>query len=273
MGNKTLNEPYDIMLNPLFSMNKRYITPRSFPMHWHDFLELEIVVAGSMQHSSNNQTYSLGPGSAHILCLHDCHGLSVLEDTTLYCLHINTELLDEEIVEQLRYNSFRCQFTPEEMGAILPRLELLENEYASEFTFRNMMIKSVVTEILIMLLRKATSNETLYTPKPIQKLTAYINTHFSEDITLDKVAEALSFSPGYLGKLLKKQMGYTFNEYLNMIRLKQACHLLRTTNLPVVEIAFQTGYNSSEYFLYVFKKNMLTTPSEYRKLEDSMSVF
>ena len=271
MGTKIITEPYDIMLNPLFSISKRHIKPRTYPMHWHDFLELEIVIAGSMRHSSNNQTYTLGPGSAHVLCLHDCHGLSTLEDTTLYCLHIKTELLDLEIAEQLRYNSFRCQFTPEEMGFIIPKLEFLENESASNSAFQDLMIKSIVTEILILLLRKSTSNEALYTPQPIQKLTAYINTHFTEDITLDKVAAALSFSPSYLGKLLKKQMSYTFNEYLNMIRLKHACYLLQTTNLPVKEIAFQAGYNSSEYFLYVFKKNLFATPSEYRKLEDDIS--
>ena len=271
MGTKVLTEPYDIMLNPLFSICKRHIKPRTYPMHWHDFLELEIVMAGLMKHSSNNQTYILGPGSAHVLCLHDCHGLSILEDTRLYCMHISTDLLDEEIVDQLRYNSFRCQFTPEEMGIILPKLEFLENEFASDSAFQNMMIKSIVTEILIMLLRKSTSNEALYTPQTIQKLIAYINTHFTEDITLDKVAAALSFSPSYLGKLLKRQMGYTFNEYLNIIRLKHACYLLQTTNLPVKEIAFQAGYNSSEYFLYVFKKKLFATPSEYRKLDDDLS--
>lgn len=271
MGTKVIAEPYDIMLDPLFRINKRHIKPRTYPMHWHDFLEFEIVIAGLLKYSSNNQTHTLGPGSAHILCLHDCHGLSTLEDTTLYCLHINTDLLDLEIAEQLRYNSFRCQFTPEEMGYIIPKLEFLEKESASNSAFHYLMIKSIVTEILILLLRKSTSNEALYTPQPIQKLTAYINTHFTNDITLDKAAAALSFSPGYLGKLIKRQMGYTFNEYLNMIRLKHACYLLQNTNLPVKEIAFQAGYNSSEYFLYVFKKNLLTTPSEYRKLENGVS--
>lgn len=271
MDTKVNTELYNIMEDPLFSIRKRTVAPLVYPMHWHSFLELEIVVSGMVEYSSNNQTYTLGLGGAHILCTHDFHSLSILKDTTLYCLHIETELLDSEIVDQLHCNSFRCQFTPEEMGTILPRLELLESEYASDSAFRNMMIKSIVTEILIMLLRKATSNEPLYTPKPIQKLTAYINTHFSEDITLDKVADALSFSTGYLGKLLKRHMGYTFNEYLNMIRLKQACYLLRTTNLPVKEIAFQVGYRSSEYFLYVFKKNLLTTPGKYRKIEEDIS--
>ena len=273
MDNRIITQPYDILPNRLFRINKRHITPSTYPMHWHNFLELEIVISGLMKHSSINQSYTLGPGCAHVLCLHDCHGLSTLEDTVLYCLHINTDLLDGEILEQLRYNSFRCEFTPEEMADIVPKLEFLEKESASELPFQNLMTKSIVTEILIMLLRKSISNETAYAPRPVQKLTAYINTHFTEDVTLDKVAAALSFSPSYLGKLLKRQMGYTFNEYLNIIRLRHACYLLRTTNLPVKEIAFQAGYNSSEYFLYVFKKNLFTTPSEYKKLEDDVSKF
>ena len=50
-----------------------------------------------------------------------------------------------------------------------------------------------------------------------------------------------------------------------MTRLKYACGLLCTSSLSVKQIAFESGYNSAEYFVYVFKQKLGVTPSEYRK--------
>ena len=92
-----------------------------------------------------------------------------------------------------------------------------------------------------------------------------MNEHFLQKITLEEVAETLSFSPNYLGQLFKNQIGCTFNEYLHNLRLKYACSLLQTSDLPVKEVAFASGYSSVEYFMYIFKKKLHTTPNAYRK--------
>ena len=65
---------------------------------------------------------------------------------------------------------------------------------------------------------------------------------------------------------MTKWTGAGFSEYVNTARIKYACNLLTTTDLSVKEIAFSSGYNSVEHFMYVFKKKTADTPANYRKI-------
>lgn len=104
-------------------------------------------------------------------------------------------------------------------------------------------------------------------PQIIQLAAAYINTNFSNNITLEFAAYELSLSSNYPGTLFKKYMGTSFNEYLNNTRLKYARGLLLSSELTGKEIAFASGYSSLEYFSYCFKKIMNITPGKYRELK------
>ena len=104
-----------------------------------------------------------------------------------------------------------------------------------------------------------------YDSLPIQQAIIYINKHFSEKITLKQLAKILSFSPNYLGYLFKTQLGISFTEYLNNMRLNYACGLLQSSDFLVKEIAFLSGFNSVTYFVQLFKRKMEMTPKEYKK--------
>lgn len=58
--------------------------------------------------------------------------------------------------------------------------------------------------------------------------------------------------------------------HINTPRLKNACNLLISTDKSIDEIAIESGYNSTEYFIYAFKKYMLTTPAKYRKSQKNI---
>ncbi len=249
-----------------FNVYERHVPAgQRFPLHWHDYLEFELVVSGQIRHGSNDRSYLLEAGDAHVICYHDYHELAALTDVTLFCLHIRSDFLDAELLEYLNYNSMHCRFDAEELAEIVRMLHTVVRETAAAQPLGERLVKNTVEEILIRLMRKAQPKERVYTPLPIQRLVAYVNEHFSEDITLARVADALSFSADHLGRLMKKQLGCTYNEYVNRLRLKHACRLLRHTALTVGEVAFASGYGSVEYFTYVFKKTLQITPGEYRR--------
>ena len=145
-------------------------------------------------------------------------------------------------------------------------MEIIFEEEHSALPFKNLYAKNVLSKIVIQMIRKKTNSITLNTPLPIQQAIAIIADNFLQKLTLEDVAKKISFAPSYLGKIFKAQTGYTFNDYLNSLRLKHACGLLNSSEIPVKDIAFQSGYSSVEYFLYIFKKRMQMTPSEYREL-------
>lgn len=83
--------------------------------------------------------------------------------------------------------------------------------------------------------------------------------------TLDSMAAACGIKRTYFANITRRLSGYPPMQYLNRIRFECACRLLRDTRLPVTDIAFECGYNSSQYFSETFRKYARMTPTDYRR--------
>ena len=88
---------------------------------------------------------------------------------------------------------------------------------------------------------------------------------YAEIENIEQIAAQLHISKHYLCRLFKNSMGITLIDYLNTIKIKNACTYLETSDKDIMEISQLCGYNSSAYFSNVFKKMMKESPSEYRK--------
>lgn len=99
----------------------------------------------------------------------------------------------------------------------------------------------------------------------IETFQGYLKEHYAERITLDELAARFSYNKFYLQRVFKNRVGMTPNEYLIMIRIEHAKHLLRTSELPVKCISAKVGMKSMANFIHLFKKLELTTPGQWRK--------
>jgi two-component system response regulator YesN len=99
----------------------------------------------------------------------------------------------------------------------------------------------------------------------IRQAVRYIKEHFREELTLDDVAQAVHFSPYYVSRLFKEELGMNFIEYLTRIRIDEAKRMLLETNQTVSEIAVYVGYQDPSYFTKVFKKMEGRTPTQFRR--------
>lgn len=91
------------------------------------------------------------------------------------------------------------------------------------------------------------------------------NRYADVNLSVDSLAEAVHFSPVYLGTSFKEETGFNIRPLITAVRIEAACQLLRETNLPIAQIARQTGFNSANYFAKQFRQNKKTTPNEYRE--------
>lgn len=92
----------------------------------------------------------------------------------------------------------------------------------------------------------------------------YIEDHYNEKITLNKVAEMTYVSQWHLSKLLNKEEGKNFSEILNYIRIRHAKELLKDPAYRIAEVAELVGFADVAHFSRVFKKNEGISANEYR---------
>jgi len=92
----------------------------------------------------------------------------------------------------------------------------------------------------------------------------YIHGHFSEQITLNDVAEHVYVSPSYLSRMFKKELGINFVDYLNGLRIGKAKELLVDPKYKTYEVAEIVGIPDAHYFSRLFKKYEGMSPTEYR---------
>jgi two-component system response regulator YesN len=90
--------------------------------------------------------------------------------------------------------------------------------------------------------------------------------HYADkDLSIGKAASRLSISESYLSKLLRRQLGTSFVEYLSDYRIARAEELLASSDMRSYEVAEAVGYSDARYFASLFKKRAGMTPSEYRE--------
>lgn len=102
--------------------------------------------------------------------------------------------------------------------------------------------------------------------KPVLKAYDYIEQHYSEQLTLEKMAQIVNLNPVYFSSLFKKESGQNFTEYLTGFRMMKAKEMLRKGDKNISEIADALGYLDARYFSKVFKKNVGIKPTDYRKI-------
>ena len=83
--------------------------------------------------------------------------------------------------------------------------------------------------------------------------------------SLEETAGAANFSAPYFSRLFHAQMGKSYSEYLNHVKLRHVCILLAQTSLSVMEIAQETGFCHGNYLSEQFKRKMGMTPGQFRR--------
>ncbi len=94
----------------------------------------------------------------------------------------------------------------------------------------------------------------------------YIRNHYEENITRNTLAELVHFSPEYVGKMFKKEMGVNITDYINTLRINKAKNMIASTHYKIVDIALMVGFENMSYFSSVFKKYEGISPAEYKRL-------
>lgn len=240
---------------------------RIVPMHWHNYIELEVITEGTAEHIVSNKSYTLSKGSVYLMTSCDFHMIIPSSDMTMYNLSIKRGTIDAELDKHIINGTgkFHYTFNDEQLSYVNGLFERALRETKTD-KFSALLKKNIAEELIVSLVRASDSDDIVSDTNLIQKAIIIVNDRFMQPLTLQRVADELYLSPNYLGLVFKNNMGITFNNYLTMTRLGYACGLLTSTNKTVKEVASESGFSSTEYFLSRFRKFIKCTPSEYRNL-------
>ena len=123
---------------------------------------------------------------------------------------------------------------------------------------RSAAIPPALSEQFQSIERKALPNASL------SRVIFYINQNYMHRLTLDIVAKHVFLNKTYISQLFSRHLDISFVDYLESVRIANACSLLRSTSMSVAEIAKAAGYSSASYFTKAFKKRIGVVPSQYR---------
>lgn len=92
----------------------------------------------------------------------------------------------------------------------------------------------------------------------------YLRQNFTDNVSREGLAAMINMSPDHFGKIFTRVTGKRVTEYINLLRIEKACHLLANSDMKIVDISFQVGFESLRTFNRVFANTLNLSPKEYR---------
>ena len=246
-------------------------------IHFHSEAELVYIISGVISCTFEDREIKLSKGSVIFINSIVPHRLkAVIENSNcLYCqFDINNFL---GINNDYKYlNSFinhdnEHSFLEIDNTDFIEHIEHIYNEFKTQGKAYEHFIKSDIYYIIAYLERigfisNIHSSQGDNTLKKLLPAIKYVNSNLSAKFTIDDVATEIGINKYYFCRLFKTLVGNTFTEYLTFARLIYAEKLMESSDKSILEISFESGFSSVQYFNKVYKKYRGITPNKYRKL-------
>lgn len=231
--------------------------------------EITYILEGTMEWIINDQI--IVTRQHDVLVTHPNDKLAILENSfpvsECIFLQLKPDSEDKEfktLIHQLHGISSRKVSFGEDNSA--PFRKIVE-EHTGPDTMSVPLCKALSMDIIIRLIRQNKSSEDMRPGENsmFQKtIITYLEKHLNEEITVGDMAEAMGYSESHFRALFRKVSDISPVQFLQHLRIETAQRLIRERRLTLTEIAFEVGFNSSQYFSNVFKKQVGLSPREYR---------
>lgn len=252
------------MLFDVFS----YTVYANYPLHWHDYYELQYIRSGHATLIVNGVSYEMKPGSMALLSpveFHCFENVDADDPLKVISIKFSDHLLPENIRSDI-YNPVRTMVGQSQEAEALFRK--MQEEFHCDHYARDTFITAGIVQLCILLLRDLVDREDeddVVRHTPIQQAVIYIRSHFRGSLAVEEVASIVNLTPNYFSEYFKKQTGVKFSAYVQKLRLEFAVGLLRMSDISIKQVAQQSGFNSAAYFSNAFKDAFGVSPEQFRR--------
>ena len=237
-------------------------------IHWHDFYEIHLITSGTVTEYINGHLIEMDSGYLYFLKPYDVHEYHCEQPITLYKIQFLIDILDIDIQKKLISDNYRLimKLSQQELEAILPLFDKIVAEWNCNKYASLQMIGHLMNCLILEIVRLGQNQcqDHLNSDSIVMAL-EYIHQNYTNNITLQQVADYVGLTPNYFCSKFHKEIGQSFKHYLRALQLNHAATLLRVSDISVSNICMESGINSLAHFLRDFKEQYGLTPSKYRR--------
>lgn len=232
--------------------------------HFHDFFELEYIISGSGTYTVDGTVRRIEAGDLFLLTPLNFHSVDI-HDAELYNVMFSGNICNPAFLQSLTKNA---PVFLKATGQTKDFFEVVLGELCQNTADRAFSI--VLLDAVVARLEKEVVKDCRHkTLSAINQAELFILNNFRSRLTLEDVSGEVALSPTYFSRLFKAEKGITFKSYLNNMRFEYAKKLLEHSNMTVVQICAECGFNDYPNFVRRFKQYTGAYPEKYRKRRES----
>ena len=276
-----------------FSIYKGTLSP-SFPSiaaHWHEEIEVIIVLDGSRDYRINLDSFVINKGDILIIDSQSLHSLTYIpsKNMTWASFVFNINMLKSSNTDGALLKYIAPLLNHEHQLPIILKDNIdcyskifdviediiycyYEKDIAYELELKSLLFKffSLLYKNDLIKKHQSKNNLTINTTDKIKLVLNYINDHYSEDISINTLAELCEYSEYHFMRFFKKHIGLTCVQYINNLRLEKSSILLTSTNNAIMDVSLEVGFDNLSYFNKLFKRKYNLTPKEFRTINSTI---
>ena len=241
-----------------------------YPLHFHEFYEIEMVVQGSGSQIFQGEEFPLRVGDIYLVRPGDSHSLHFDEGgLTVRKIQVKGDLLPHWVIKRAANlpNPIVYHLSEGQLSKMVALFELAEEEMANRRDYF-METSSLLCELIFTYFFRLERNQTESGGDAfVRKVTFFLQhgNRFTKKVTLDEIAEYVGYSKFYTSSMFSRFYGKTIQEFLVEERVNYAKHLLEVTDYPVSQIVTESGFSSVGNFYPQFQRLVGCKPLDYRK--------
>jgi xylan 1,4-beta-xylosidase len=249
--------------------------------HWHNEIEIVFACQGDLLLENGGKKRFLRQGEIAVVNSAEIHAVNSVDSKTdgknlVLMLQIGRQFFRTMSVhiDSIRFSSL---IEGPEAKEIRKFLLLVMDEYQNEKNDRTAVVYGYSGVIVALLLRHFSVNISSEQEESkqasdynrnydrLKKILSFVNEHYAESPSLNKIAEIVYVSPYYLSHFFTQAMGMTYSQYLNYVKVSMAKQSLSSTDDTIIDILSRSGFSKAKTFNRVFKAIVGCSPSDYRK--------